>query len=170
MARKVKCPVCSKLNDKEYTIEKGRKYYCPECLRKQQKQADNYKDLIGYICYLYDISAPTGRMVQQIKSYSEEYGYTYYGMKKCLEYFYELEEREAPDVNEVGLGIIPYVYDEAKRFYGTIKANNKDMKQLKAEDVVKDKKVIYSPRQEDRFKYKGISIIDIDDIEDDEEE
>lgn len=53
-------------------------------------------------------------MVRQIKEYQEEMGYTLKGMEMSLRYFHEVLENEA---DAKGIGIIPYVYEDAKRHY-----------------------------------------------------
>ena len=52
MARKVKCPECGTFNDKENTVTFNGRYYCPVCYENKQKEADDYKQLIAYICEL----------------------------------------------------------------------------------------------------------------------
>lgn len=162
MARKVKCPACGKFNDKENTIEKNSRYYCKVCYENTNKEAQDYKDLVAYICELFEIEVPTPLMFKQIKDFKEQFNYSYKGMKTTLHYFFELQEgNDASD--SLGIGIIPFVYDEAKKFYiDKIAVKNSvtgcDMEQLQnTKRIIKRTKPINSTLN----KYKDIVLIDI---------
>lgn len=159
MARKVKCPECGTFNDKENAIESKGRYYCPICYENKQKEADDYKQLISYICTLYQIDVPTGWMLKQIKDFKEQFHYTYKGMKTTLNYFFEIEGNNPFD--SLGVGIIPFVYDEAKKFYVdrfAVKNSVKDLTQINK------KKTININRQKENNIYKDIALIDIENI------
>ena len=59
------------------------------------------------------------RVRKQIKTFVEEYHYTYSGMKKALVYFYEIKRNDVSKANG-GIGIIPYCYEQAKNYYYAI--------------------------------------------------
>ena len=127
------------------------------------RESQDYKELIAYICELYQIDAPTGWMLKQIKDFKEQFNYTYRGMKSTLHYFYEIQEGN--DVTDsMGIGIVPFVYDEAKKFYIDKKAvkdsvNNCDLDELQNNKrVIKMRKVI-KPNEN---KYKDMALIDIE--------
>ena len=46
--KKVKCPVCGKMNDKENTVIKNKRYYCPACLEQQQKNNATEEEKVSY--------------------------------------------------------------------------------------------------------------------------
>ena len=119
MARKVKCPECGTYNDKENTVYHNSKYYCKICFENKQKEAQDYKNLVAYICELYQIEAPTRWMLKQIKDYKEQFNFTYRGIKTTLHYFYEIQEGNSVE-DSMGIGIVPFVYDEAKRLKGLL--------------------------------------------------
>ena len=56
MSRKVKCPLCNTLNEKENTQELDGRYYCIECAEKRIKEKDKHingwDELYNYICEL----------------------------------------------------------------------------------------------------------------------
>lgn len=65
---------------------------------------------------------------KQIKSYIEQYNYTYSGMKKALVYFYEVKGNDISKANG-GIGIIPYCYKDAYNYYYSLwlaKQKNED--------------------------------------------
>lgn len=133
--KKVKCPQCGTLNDKETAIFSKKRYYCKICFDEKTKNTDYYKDLIEYICQLYKLTVPNGWILKQIKEYKEQFNYSYLGMKTTLHYFFEIQGNEAD--KDMGIGIIPFVYEEAKQFYidkKAIKENSEqcDIKQIQS--------------------------------------
>jgi hypothetical protein len=121
--KKVKCGICSKMNFKEDSTKVGRRYYCngkclEEILQEQEKKDQNKEDwseLYEYIVELYGYK-PTGIMFKQLGAFRKDpYNYTNKGMYLTLKYFYETKGQSV--IENKGLGIIPYVYEEAKRNY-----------------------------------------------------
>lgn len=162
MARKVKCPECGTYNDKENTVYHNSKYYCKICFENKQKEAQDYKNLVAYICGLYQIEAPTGWMLKQIKDYKEQFNFTYRGIKTTLHYFYEIQEGNSVE-DSMGIGIVPFVYDEAKRFYIEKKAVKDSLKDCDLEEIGNRKKTIHINReQKTKNKYKEMALIDIE--------
>lgn len=159
MARKVKCPECGSYNDKENTVESNGRYYCPICYENKQKEANDYKQLIAYVCELYQIEAPTGWMLKQVKDFKEQFHYTYRGMKTTLNYFYEIEGNDPAD--SLGVGIIPFVYDEAKQFY-IDRLAVKESATNAAENNVR--KTININKKAKNNEYRDIALIDIENI------
>ena len=147
MARKVKCPECGTYNDKENTVYHNSKYYCKICFENKQKEAQDYKNLVAYICELYQIEAPTRWMLKQIKDYKEQFNFTYRGIKTTLHYFYEIQEGNSVE-DSMGIGIVPFVYDEAKRFYIEKKAVKDSLKDCDLEEIGNRKKTIHINREQ----------------------
>lgn len=119
----VTCRYCRSKINKETAKKLGKNsYYCPDCLDKKEQEEEEknlesqqYRDLIEYICKLYNVKAPSGMILKQIKEMREEYNYKLSGMKLALQYFYEIENHAVMD--DTGVGIIPYVYEKAKKHY-----------------------------------------------------
>lgn len=162
MARKVKCPECGTFNDKENTVYDNGRYYCKICYKNKKHEADDYKSLIAYVCELYQIEAPTGWMLKQIRDFKEQFHYSYKGMKTTLHYFYEIQEGNDP-MDSLGVGIIPFVYDEAKKFYIDRIAVKNSVSNAKMDEIENNKKVISIHRENCQSKntYKDMSLIDI---------
>jgi hypothetical protein len=164
ITRKVKCPECGTYNDKENTIYHNAKYYCKICFENKQKESQDYKDLIAYVCELYQIEVPNGLMFKQIKDFKEQFNYTYRGMKTTLHYFYEIQEGNSVE-DSVGIGIIPFVYDEAKKFYIDKKAIKDSVIGCNMEELQEKNKTIKINKkayQSNNNKYKDITLIDIE--------
>lgn len=154
--RQVKCPACGKLNQKSETTFLKKRYYCPPCADKKMepKPKTAWDELFAYLQQLYG-HPPTGQMYQQLKQYRQEYGYTDAGMYYSLKYYYETVK--APLHPEKGLGIIPYIYEEAKQHYqwlghlnGLVQAFDFTPQEL----VVKGK--VSSPKPSTTFDFDAI--------------
>lgn len=151
----VKCPYCQEKLSKDDAITKGRQYYHENCLKEKERNSEHYKELIGYICTLYGLDTPTGMILKQIKDFQEQYGYKLKGMTLALKYFHETLGNPVRDGD--GIGIIPFVYEEAKKYYLLKIEVEKSASNIEAQ---KNTRVyeIYSPK----FEYKkNTNIIDI---------
>lgn len=115
MARLVKCPYCEQKLDKEEAYEYKKKYYHEECFDIWRSESEHRRELIDYICNLYNLDAPTGMMLKQIKEFHEDFKYKYKGMELALRYFHETLGNSVQEGS--GIGIIPYIYNDAKKHY-----------------------------------------------------
>jgi molybdopterin converting factor small subunit len=135
LARKVKCPYCQEQLDKDEAVEHKKRYYHEGCFNTWRSEVDHRKELIEYICNMYDIESPTGMMLKQIKEYQDELGYKLKGMQLALEYFHETLGNPIREGDSIG--IIPYIYEEAKKHYLTkMKAEESN------EEIEKNVKVV----------------------------
>lgn len=169
MGKKLKCPVCGTFNDKEETVFHNQRYYCKVCFENSRKESEDYRILIDYICDLYNLDVPNGWILKQIKDFKEQFNYTYKGMKTTLDYFYRIKQEEEPEEG-MGIGIIPFVYDEAKKFYFDKKAVKEGMQDFDIKDTERNK-VIHINKTDivKNDKYKGILDIDISQLGGEEE-
>lgn len=120
-----------------------KQYYHQTCLDVKEKLVQDRKELIEYICDLYGLDVPTGIILKQIKDYQEQFNYTSKGMALTLQYFYETLGNTVREGD--GVGIIPYMYEEAKRHYITkmrVEASIEEVSQSSETKVVE----IQSPR------------------------
>ncbi|MGA4713080.1 hypothetical protein [Bacillus safensis] len=115
MGRQVKCPYCEQSLDKEEALPYKKRYYHTNCFNTWQREAEDRKSLYEYICELYNLDAPTGMIRKQIKDFQEEYKYKLKGIELALKYFYELLGNNPQEHG--GIGIVPYIYEDAKRNY-----------------------------------------------------
>jgi hypothetical protein len=152
LARLVKCPYCEKQHNKEEAHEYKKKYYHVECFNRWRQDVDHRKELSAYICELYRIDAPTGMMLKQIKEFQEDYKYKLKGIELALRYFHETLGNNVQEGS--GLGIVPYVYEDAKNHY---------VKQLKIADSLQnleknEEVTVYIDTKKDKRKSKKIDI------------
>jgi hypothetical protein len=103
----------------------------------------NKAQLEELICELFHIEQPTKMMISQITRFvtGQEYGYTYLDIARSLAYFIE-EQGNNPDI-EKGIGIVPWVIDDARRFYSQL-AN--EQAELKAQGM-RLREVLMTPKE-----------------------
>lgn len=92
-----------------------KQYFHPHCLEEKERQIEDRKELIQYICDVHKIDKPTGMILKQIKDFQEQYDYKLKGMTLALKYFYETLGNQVREGD--GIGIIPFIYEDAKRHY-----------------------------------------------------
>ena len=123
MAKKiVKCPYCEKQFDAnaEPFIKVGRRYAHIDCAKKfeenKTKEEKDKEALEKYILNLLKEEKINARVKKQIKTYIEENNYTYSGILKAIIYFYEVKGNPIDKANG-GIGIVPYIYNDAYNYY-----------------------------------------------------
>ena len=124
MARHATCPRCNQIIEvkENFKVYKNKKYHIKcykelvdELYNKSKNDQDSKQELYEYICKLFNLKEITPLIKIQLDKYYTEYEFTYDGMLYTLQYFYGIMEN---DINKCeGIGIIPYVYQEAKEFY-----------------------------------------------------
>lgn len=167
--KKYKCPICNSMNTEEQSILYKKRRYCDneKCL-SEQKSIDEQKDsknndwveLYEYIVELYG-HPPTGMMYKQLGEYrGSPYNYTNKGMFLTLKYFYQTLGNHV--IDGTGLGIIPYVYENAKREYienMEIDSYNQEFEPLEEVKVIQVQDTFNGIR---RMKNRLINFDDID--------
>ena len=119
----VKCLYCGQSFDRdkvEFEQVSSRRYahkLCAAAHQNSQKQEDiDKKNLEDYIKQLLKIDYISPKVRKQIKTFVEEYHYSYSGIHKALVYFYEVKGNDPSKANG-GIGIVPYCYQEAYNYY-----------------------------------------------------
>ena len=153
----VKCPICGKSFDRETTAyhQDGRRYLHIECWARQEaSKTQDDKDreaLEQYILELFKLNVLTPKIKRQIESFHGEYGYTYTGIKKALIYQFEVKKGDIKQANG-GIGIVPYVYEQAREYYYQIwLANTANMGKNLRDYLPKTKEVVITvPKRQRR--------------------
>jgi len=151
IAQKVKCPYCGQQDTKDNLVQVGRRYWHQECI--EQNEADKSeedliierdkrerKQLIQYICELYQTKNPNPRIMKQIKQFHEENEYRYFAIQLALEYFYIIKDN--PIKTTATIGIVPYVMEDAQNYYRRIAS----IQQQNEVDIEIQKVFIKSPQ------------------------
>ena len=70
---------------------------------------------------LFDADYVYAKIKKQIKDYVTNHGYTYSGIHKALIYYYEIKGNKFDKGKaQGGIGIVPYVYNDAFNYYYAI--------------------------------------------------
>lgn len=112
--QEVLCYYCKKSDDKvikDQAVRIDNKNFHPHCAKIY---ADK-KELTETICRIFKLKAPGPRNNAFISKYASE-GMTYKGMTRALMYFYDVQKNNT-DKSNGGIGIVPWVYEDANRYY-----------------------------------------------------
>ena len=155
MARSVKCPICqtSFFREQEEYIEHSGRYYHKLCFEKKKEQELELQELEIYIQNLFNITYVPARIKKQIKQFVEEYKCSYSGIKKTLIYFFEIKKNSIEKSNG-GIGIVPYVYQEAAQYYYNLERAQKQNEALNIDNLQINRRVvtINSPKLKPKHK------------------
>lgn len=165
--RKVKCPGCGIFfyRDEEPNVMIKNRYWHKKCYEanesKMSQSAQAIQELDKYICELFKLEYVNARIRKQINDMVDKYHFTYSGIMGTLKYFYEIKQHPLDKANG-GIGIVPYVYDEARKYYETIFYAQQLNKNIKADAfLVKERKIIIkSPRAEKKLKAIDLSFLE----------
>lgn len=83
---------------------------------EEKRELTEQEKLDKYIMKLFNTTYVSPHIKKQITSFIQKYNYTYSGMLKSLVYFYEVKGNSIEKSNG-GVGIIPYVYQDAYNYY-----------------------------------------------------
>jgi hypothetical protein len=155
VAKQVKCPYCEKYLNKEDAFEYKKRYYHESCFKEWQHEKEHREELKEYICEIYKLDAPTGIMFKQIKTFQEEYKYKLKGIELALRYFHETLGNSVQE--GAGIGIVPYIYEEAKKHY-IMKMRVKQSVNQTESNIEKKVVTVQSPQFTYQKKIKQIDI------------
>jgi len=118
-------------------IKRSDGYVHRSCISTDEKDKI---ELSNYICELFHLKAPGPVNNKLISKFHTENGYSYKSMYYTLKYHFEVKKGSVEKAQS-RVGIIPYVYDEAKKYYDGLaetknKLHNSVKKQLNQKEEV----------------------------------
>lgn len=124
MAHTVKCPYCGKTFDRDkiddYVQINSRRYAHSQChiehLAQLSQEEKDLQALEAYIKKILNTDTLGIKVKKQISDYHTNQHYSYSGILKALIYFYEVKGNSTDKANG-GIGIVPYVYQDAYNYY-----------------------------------------------------
>ena len=131
-----------------------------KCAEKHPE--NDFEKLMLYIINLYKLKDNyiPQKYRKQLNDYEANYEFTYSGMLKALKYWYEVKKHPL-DKNH-GVGIIPYIYKEAREYYYALyiaQLQNEQIKDFK-EYIPKDVVVKIAPPERKIEKRQLFSFLD----------
>ena len=175
--RSVKCPGCGLYfyRDEEENVLMKNRYWHKKCWESHKiKEDQSFKaieELETYLCDLFQIDFVNARIKKQIKDMIDQYHFSYSGILGTLKYWYNIKGNSIEKANG-GIGIVPYVYEDASKYYETIfyaqqmnKDINNDCFHIPERNIV-----IKSPRVNKRIRLVNLDFLEEgDDVKDNEE-
>lgn len=131
--RKVMCSYCREQFYKEDLVEDKSKRYCKPCFERRKQDAQDYKDLIKYICDGFGIEKPTGPQLKSIKKFKDELGYTYKGIQYTLYYIFCVEGKKTYGTS---IELVQFYYEKAKYHASLVENARASAKNIDLKEVV----------------------------------
>ena len=121
----VTCIYCKQTFDKSKTpfkVFSNGSYAHQTCFDLEQtRELTEQEKLEKYIMQLFGSDYVYAKIKKQIKDYVTNHGYTYSGIHKALVYYYEIKgNRFDENKAQGGIGIVPFVYQNAYNYYYAI--------------------------------------------------
>ena len=110
------CCICGEKIDGQ-AYKKGKKTYCSACMEDEDADWFDWCNLYEYIKKLNNTKDVSLRIITQLKRYKKENKLTDYGMLNTLKYIYEIDKQIALNSELDSVGLIPYYYDEASKYF-----------------------------------------------------
>jgi hypothetical protein len=119
----VKCPYCGKYfyRDIEEFVQINKTRYAHKaCYDRHNaeltQEERDFNILTEFVKKLFNTDTVSEKVKRQIKDYHENKNFTYSGIYKSLVWFYQIKHTPI-DKATGGIGIVPYVYDDARNYY-----------------------------------------------------
>lgn len=160
MEKVVSCKSCGKKLQPEDKFIHSSKTYCKDCYDKVVQEANDYKQLMEFICTNYEIESPTGLILKQIKDMKTNFGWSYAAMTYTLWYCKEIVEK--PLIEKYGVYLIKNYYNEAKAYYLQQEKLKEQLEELK--DIEIKTKVVKKVTKEDNSNKSNSSLIDLESL------
>ena len=143
MSHYVKCTICNQSFDRdkiEFVKTGARRYAHLSCKQRQDgtiSEEDNARiKIYEYTKNLFKANYNKPRIDNQLnRMMKEQTNYTYSGILKSLIYWYEVRHGDV-EKSHYGLGIIPYIYEQAYQYYYSIWLAQQNNENKKIEDYI----------------------------------
>lgn len=97
-------------------IKKNNGYVHKNCISVED---EDRTELYNYICEIFKLKSPGPVNIKLVSKFHTELNYSYKSMYYTLKYYYEIKKGSI-EKSQQRIGILPYVYDEAKSYYDNI--------------------------------------------------
>ena len=123
MAHMVKCLICGKTFDRDkepWVKPRTNRYAHKTCVNSDKLQSITDEDqFFQMVKSIYGKDYNYIMIHQQAINYINQYGYTWSGMTGCLHWFYNINHGSIEE-GHGGIGIIPFIYEDVKKYYQNI--------------------------------------------------
>jgi hypothetical protein len=112
------------------------------------------QELVTFICDLFNINKCNDMILRQINKYVTEHGYSYKDIARALCYFTDIQGKTV-DL-KYGIGIVPFVIDEARRYFEQERKAREAQK--RAANQGQAKVIKYKPSENSKTSRKAIDL------------
>lgn len=137
----------------------SRRYAHKRCAELVAQDLLVKEDLLNYINLLFGYEKTPQVIFVQLDKFIKENHYTYDGILKSLIYFFEIKKGDKEKA-QGRIGIVPFVYNEAKKYYETLEANSKKNKEILESDTVTPIREVTIVAPVKRTKEKKFTFLD----------
>lgn len=159
-----KCYYCGEYFDitkEEFVKPVSNRYAHKICFEKYATPDDAYiPKIYEYLKNEVKIKYDYPVCERQRASFIKKLGYTNKGIYYSLKYFYEVK-KQSPEKSGNRIGIVPYVYDEAKEYYKNLAAKQRAVKKV----IESQKNVEHIEIHLKKTPQRRRKLIDLDSIE-----
>lgn len=131
-------------------------YVHTKCLSAYNTEASDREKLELFVANLFNMNWCGISNLKMIDKFINQYHYTPDGIIKALTYFYAIQKNDVSRAN-ARIGIVPYVYDEAQKYYDNIakaqKSNEGVIASEKKEIKVQIQKPVRVNRKRQSFRF-----------------
>lgn len=158
---KVKCKYCGEqfYREDEQYVQLSKRYAHQRCheehLASQSKDDMDKEALFDYLKELFGDKCNYAITTKLLNRYINENHYTYSGIHKTLVYFYEIKKNSIDKANG-SIGIVPWQYEEAKKYYMELAAIEKKNEGKKLNPFEAVARVIRIPSPQREIKKKRL--------------
>jgi SpoIID/LytB domain protein len=125
------------ITKEDYCVTKSRRYAHKECYDKYYNEDDDkVEDIYTFLREEVLITCDRAQCERQRKNFITKFGYTNEGILKALKYFYKVK-KQSPEKSGNRIGIVPYVYNEAKAYYESLEKRQKLLTKTAVEQMKK---------------------------------
>ena len=153
MAHYVICPYCGERFNRDEVkdwVKVGRRYAHNKCAEEHEiTMTQEERDAEALHLYCKELFGEDYNYVMTKKltdRYIKEYGYTYSGIKKSLQWFYEIKGNSKEKANG-SVGIVPYCYEESRKyFYNLYLAEQKNKEFVRGKQAIREVNIASPPQ------------------------
>ena len=139
----VKCQECGLMVDKANAVQDDKKKNYHKICLENKKDRD---ELYALVCTIFHFKAPGPRVYTQVKKYIAD-GCTYRGIIRAVDYFFNVKNNPIEKANN-GLGIVPFVYEEANTYFDRIEYKKKKIAESVTQFSSNKRIVVLKPSEE----------------------
>lgn len=152
-----KCKYCEEWVDKslEQHVYHSNRYYHKECFEIVNPDGQHYKELIACICDNFNMKAPSGIILAQIKHFTDKKNMKYKGIQMTIEYLLTIEGFTFDEIHTSGIQMVEWYYAKARAYYESAYTA---IDSFKGKDLYQEPEIIILKRNVKNSSKKKINI------------